>query len=394
MKPYNSVLIISAIVCFLSCKKAITNNSIGAEEIVIDVQHQEALSLDSIIKEVRFVRLETVENNFVGNISQLLIADSFLVVVDSRFAKSIQVFDMKGKYKNSIGRIGQGPEEYVELSFVCLSSIKDQVVVLDKMQGKIIYYSIHGQYDHSEPRTIPCNIFEFFLCGNKAYHTGSWGSTELGQYKDSALVVTNNKDSIHYGSCYEFYKDGQFAHKMKQSLWKFQDEIYFSPSFSNIIYLVTDSMVIPKYKINIASNGMPPLNSQITSEQFSKYFRKYYIFNGDMIELKDLTHINISTPSGNPFVVYSHAKKKTFFSTDQGSHPLFPFLKNLSPYTRYGDNTIVFAISAYHLMMNKEEWYKHEKDRQLLDDLYGGLTEESNPVLVFCHLNEKLGYEK
>ena len=294
-----------------SCVTSIKKDEItGAEEIVIDIQHQDTLSLDSIIKEVRFVRLETVENNFIGNISQLLIADSFLVVVDRRFAKSIQVFDMKGKYKNSIGRIGQGPEEYVELTFVCLSSTKKQIVVWDSMQGKIIYYNVNGAYEYSERRAVPGNTFEFFPDGKKAYHTGSWGLTGLGQYKDSALVVTTTKDSILYGACYEFYKDGQFAHKMKQSLWRFQDEIYFSPSFSNTIYLVTDSMVIPKYQINIASNGMPPINNQITSKQFEKYCRKHYFFNGDMIELKDLTHINISTPSGYPFVVYSHATTK------------------------------------------------------------------------------------
>jgi hypothetical protein len=41
-----------------------------------------------------------------------------------------------------------------------------------------------------------------------------------------------------------------------------------------------------------------------------------------------------------------------------------------------------------------EEWYKHEPDKKLLDDLYDGLTDDSNPVLVFCRLNEKIGYEE
>jgi|ThiBio_inoc_biof_1041523.scaffolds.fasta_scaffold01884_2 hypothetical protein len=49
------------------------------------------------------------------------------------------------------------------------------------------------------------------------------------------------------------------------------------------------------------------------------------------------------------FVVYSHANKKVFFSTDQWSYPLFSFLKNLSPYARYGDNTIVFDVLFYKL---------------------------------------------
>jgi hypothetical protein len=394
MKQYNTLLFICIIACFIACTKTITYNSIGAEEIVIDAQNQNALSLDSLIKKVEFIKLETTGKNFIGNISQLLITDSFLIVVDSRYAKAIHVFDMNGKYRNSIGQIGQGPDEYVELSFACLSPDKKQIAVLDKMRRKIIYYTINGKYEYSEYREILCSKFEFLPDGNKAYHTGSWGAVELGQYKDSALVVTNNKDSILYGAFYEFYKAGQFAYKMKQSLWRFKDEIYFSPGFSHTIYQVTDSMVTPKYYINITHNSMPLLNNQITDEQFSNYCREHYYFNGDMIELKDLTHINIRTPSGNPFVVYSHSKKQTFFSTDQGSHPLFPFLKNLSPLARYGDNAVVSAVSAYHLMINKEEWYKHEPDRQFLEDMYGGLTEDANPVLVICHLNERIGYEE
>ncbi len=45
-------------------------------------------------------------------------------------------------------------------------------------------------------------------------------------------------------------------------------------------------------------------------------------------------------------------------------------------------------------MINKEEWYKHELDRQFLEDMYGDLTIDSNPVLVLCHLNEKIGCEE
>jgi hypothetical protein len=55
----------------------------------------------------------------------------------------------------------------------------------------------------------------------------------------------------------------------------------YTPCLSNIIYQVTDSRVIPKYYINIARNGMPPINNQITDEIFDEYRKKYFRFNGD-----------------------------------------------------------------------------------------------------------------
>jgi hypothetical protein len=187
---------------------------------------------------------------------------------------------------------------------------------------------------------------------------------------------------------------GKFDYSSHKPLRKFNNEIYFTPDFSNIVYLVTDSMVIPKYCINIAWNGMPPMNKQITNDLFQEYCNKHFIFNSDYIELRDFTYLNIMAPRGYPFVVYSHAKKQTFFSTDQGKHPLFPFLKDMPPKARYRDNTVVFDVPAFHLIMNKEEWYKYEPDKKWLDGLYDGLTEDSNPVLVFCQLNERIGYEE
>jgi hypothetical protein len=104
-------------------------------------------------------------------------------------------------------------------------------------------------------------------------------------------------------------------------------------------------------------------------------------------ELQDLTWINILPPSGYPFVVYSHKKKETFFSVFKGSHPLFPFLNNFVPKARYKENSVVFDISSHWLMINKEEMYKNKANKIFLDNLFDGLTEDSNPVLAICHLN-------
>jgi hypothetical protein len=38
----------------------------------------------------------------------------------------------------------------------------------------------------------------------------------------------------------------------------------------------------------------------------------------------------------------------------------------------------------------KEELYKRETYKELLDDLYEGLNEDSNPVLFFYHLKKDI----
>lgn len=370
------------------------NKMIGAEEIVINAQNQIVLSLDSLIKKVEFIKLETTDNNIIGMISQVLFTDSLIIIADNESAKNIQVFDIKGKFKYQIGRIGQGPGEYTDITYICINPQTNHLVVFDKGQNKEISYTLEGSHVSSANTPFMLKYFEYIDNGCKAYYKAGLEDPTLGKFKNNPLIVTDSSNNVIYGDCVDFYKYNQFHTVMNRPLRKFANEVYFSPNFSNEIYVVTDSMVIPKYYINIAWNGMPPLNNQITTEIFDEYRKRNYFFNGDIIELQDFTFINIATPLGYPFVVYSHANKKVFFNTERGSHPLFPFLKGLAPHARYGDNAVVFDVSAHHLMINKEEWYKHEPDRQFLEDMYGDLTIDSNPVLVICHLNERIGYEE
>jgi hypothetical protein len=362
----------------------------GAEEILIDMRHQTELSLDSIVKKVECIKLETTNKSIIGKVSQILFTNNSIIVVDGESAMTINVFDVKGKFKYQIGQRGKGPGEYVEISNVSIEPRRNRIAVLDRMQNKVIYYAMNGDYDYSERTPFMLNYFEYLKNGFKAYYKYGMEDPRLGKFKYNPLIVTNPQNKIVYGDCDDLYEPNHFTYTMHRPLRKFSDEVYFSSNFSNTIYQVTDKMIVPKYHINIAWNAMPIINEQTTNKLFSEYCSRYIIFNGDIVELKDLSYINLMTPTGYPFVVYSHAKKKTFFSTDRGSHPLFPFIEGKAPLARYKDNAVVFDVSAYQLLMNKEKLYKSLSAKGLLDDLYNGLTENSNPVLIICHLNKDI----
>jgi hypothetical protein len=184
----------------------------GAEEIVIDARNQNALSLDSLIKSVDFIKLETTENNFIGDVSQLLFTDSLLIVVDNRHANAIYVFDMTGKFKCTAGRKGNGPGEYVEISYACLNPQKNRIVVLDRAQQRIIHYSLTGNHEYSEPLPFLLNCFEYLPNGNKAYYVGAYiKDPAYKEFKENALIITDSVNNIIYGACTDFYKEGQFS---------------------------------------------------------------------------------------------------------------------------------------------------------------------------------------
>jgi hypothetical protein len=372
-----------------SCTKAkvhfAEDNISAEEEIIIDAKNSKQLTFDSLIQTMNFIKLETTEDNLIGKISQILFTDSLIIIVDGRLSRSIQVFAIDGAFKYRIGAIGAGPDEYINLTNVCLVPQANQLSVLDGPQKKILYYTLEGKYVSSERTPFMLYYFEYLESGSKAFEVSNMRDPMVGQYKNCPLIVTDIKNNILYGACHD-YSSEKFNFTMNRPLRKIQKDVYFSPNFTNNIFLVQDTSVTAKYHINIKENGMPPLNSDITNELFEEYCKKYFYFNGDFIELADYTYVNILTPWGNQCAVYSHEKRETYLSLGSGNHPFYTFL-NDSPKARFKENTIVIDVDAYDLITQKEYLYKGGKFKVLLDSLFENITEDSNPVLFFYNLN-------
>ena len=66
---------------FSSCSKSskvIQSNLSSLEEIVIDPQKGQRLPFDSLIEKIEYVKLESLNDNLIGKISQILFSDSLL----------------------------------------------------------------------------------------------------------------------------------------------------------------------------------------------------------------------------------------------------------------------------------------------------------------------------
>ena len=381
-------LSIVLIACLLfSCSKpsgSVNTDLSALEEIIIDPQNGEKLSLDSLIENVEFIKLESLDENLIGKISQILFSDNLLFIVDSESTKSINIFDLKGNFIHRIHHVGNGPEEYVDISNVCIVPHKNELAILDRAQRRTLYYNFSGKYVSTEQIPFINNYYEYLESGNKAFEIYGMKDSVLGNDKDNSLVVT---DSVH-NVIYSFFKDiyrRNFYYTKNKTIRKFDKEIYYSPNITDTIYCVKDSLITAKYFINITQNNATDIEITNT-EQFHKILESHYFFNGDFIELKDFTYINIMSPWGYPSAVYVHSNRKTFLNTGVGNHPFFTFM-NSAPKARYGDNCIVFDVQSYQILAQKTRLYQSSDYKQELDQLFENLTEDSNPVLFLFHFN-------
>lgn len=388
MKKYCLWLAYLYCICFFSCKEFHKESSLPlktaeSKMLELDVElDKNTLPFDSLMDFVSFVKLETTGDNLVGAISQILFVNNKIIVVDFDVSKTITVYDESGKFLNKIGKLGQGPEEYAYLEHVALTPDKSMVVVVDMGSGNLKYFGLDGDFIKSVKFPFWFSNCEFIsnyiIAGH--YSGGNMIQKNNVSYKPQ-LVITDLKGNILSSGFQSFYSKN-FASTTFMPLRKFDNEVIYCPPFSDTIYHVSEKGLCPLYHLNIKRTSPIVIDNNITDNSWEEYIENNPFFNGDIIELKDATMINISERYKNwsRFIIYSKKQDKIFSCTGTLSNPFFRIFS--VPKARYKDDMIVVDESASNIIANSNIFYQLG-EKNLVDALFKDLTEDSNPVLFF-----------
>ena len=388
MKIYCLWLAYLYCICFFSCKELHKESSLPLEtaeskmlELDIDLD-KNTLPFDSLMDFVSFVKLETTEDNLIGGISQILFVNNKIIVVDFDVSKTITVYDESGKFLNKIGKLGQGPEEYAYLGHVILTPDKSTVVVVDMGSGNLKYFGLDGNFIKSVKFPFWFSRCEFIndniIAGH--YSGGNMVQKNNVSYKPQ-LVITDLKGNILSSGFQSFYSKN-FASTTFMPLLKFDNEVIYCPPFSDTIYHVSEKGLCPLYHLNIQRASPIIIDNNTTDNSWEEYKENNPFFNGEIIELKDVTMINISERYKNwsRFIIYSKKQDKIFGCTGTLSNPFFRIFS--VPKARYKDDMIVVDERASNIIANRNIFYQLG-EKNIVDKLFKDLTEDNNPVLFF-----------
>ena len=389
MKIYCLWLAFLYCICLFSCKEFHKEPSLSLKtaeskmlELDIDLD-KNTLPFDSLMDFVSFVKLETTGDNLIGAISQILFVNNKIIVVDFDVSKTITVYDESGKYLNNIGKLGQGPGEYAYLGHVTLTPDKSMVVVVDMGSGYLKYFGLDGNFVKSKKTPFWFSSCEFItdeiIAGNYDGGNTLYGENN-SQYKPQ-LIITNLQGNVFH-SGFKSYYNKKFTMSTMMPLRKFEDKVFYSPPFSDTIYHLTQKGIHPEYHLNMNRTKPLIINADMTNEYYHEYTENNPMFNGEIIELKDATMINISERYKNwsRFIIYSKKQDKIFSCTGTLSNPFFRIFS--VPKARYKDDMIVVDERASNIIANRNIFYQLG-EKNIVDKLFKDLTEDSNPVLFF-----------
>ena len=130
MKNKISLIIIFSLSCFIFIGCATNVSTVKDKGHTVSLSEIELFLADSVFfKSSIVVPLETNSSSLVQKITRMCIVQDTLFILDSALSK-VFIFDMKGHYLGGIHEIGNGPQEYIHISDICINPIRKCIALL------------------------------------------------------------------------------------------------------------------------------------------------------------------------------------------------------------------------------------------------------------------------
>ncbi|MDR1373051.1 MAG: 6-bladed beta-propeller [Dysgonamonadaceae bacterium] len=254
------------------------------KKITIDaIDENTVMKYSEIYSDVRFVRLETQDNCLIGRINKIIAVDDKFIILDEHSAKKIFVFDSSGKFLNTVGSNGAGPEEYDEPDDMAYDEHNDELLVWCHNRKTIMKFKLDGTF----VKNIKVNYWAASIHAvdkNSCLLYLNNYTQKDGKINDHNILIIDDSGNVVSGLL-PYNKDGiKLSPPSGDDFFTFQKELLFSPYYRNRTFKInTDSAKIStKYFFDFGKNNIPSslIYSVDTDREFDKKIRNMdYAFN-------------------------------------------------------------------------------------------------------------------
>jgi hypothetical protein len=220
--------------------------------IVIDIDNankENVLYLSDYFKNVHPVALENNEEALIGRVNKIAALNEFIIILDKSISKNLFIFDKDGKFIRKIGRIGNAPGEFVDISDFTIDSGNNIIYLLDSHSQRINWYEISsGKFINSiRIKNNYVRSYHIQYIAGKMYADAYFPK----ESENNFLLRTLNLTTGEQESCW-----------MSKSIYnKGWNELYFDRSdifISNNSPIVKFNQTFMDMVVSIAPEGVSP----------------------------------------------------------------------------------------------------------------------------------------
>lgn len=138
-----------------------------------------SLPLSEAAAKVEVVPLEVTDESLIGEVFKMKVTDSDIWVKHHKDERILR-FSRSGKFLNKVGKVGQGPEEYIRMADFFVDENSKEVYIQTTIVG-VKVYDYEGNYKRTTTKTSPDDVFmtmyfqlalydnKFFIAQNMAF---------------------------------------------------------------------------------------------------------------------------------------------------------------------------------------------------------------------------------
>ena len=386
MKHYSFALIFASILLY-SCGGNGTSNSTGDLSRMdrVEIKDQRKISVDSIVEKIDYVKLGETGDVLIGKVTDLLITPDHIIVGDTRQAKAVFIFDRAGNSQAVISRLGRGPQEYMDLRTIFLTSDQQAIGIVDNSMKKLLYFDLQGNFIKKQDLPFSCNGIEFLNDKTMMLVSDGWAdklpALETYPNKKDLLFFTDTTLQIQSSAIVNPFDVTKFNYAPVYKK-KFDDRIYVGKALGDTIYQVTADEIFPRYWIDMtAVDGVANFGEDMSNEKV-KQIKGTHFFGNIYVESDDYAMFLLADKQRKVCPILFNKSTKKSYNIDFCSQTALG-MEVLS--AEFSDkNQFISVIPAFQFLT----FCPDVPGVELRNEIKEGLTDEDNPVLLFYTLKD------
>lgn len=381
MKIWNSFIIVAVLYALCGCADKNVDGKLEGK--IVDFGNPKQFNSSDIMNNYAYVKLDDSELALVGGIDQLECFQDRIYILDTYKSGALFVFSKTGALLSKLEKKGNGPGEFVSPHSFKIDP-QGYLYVLDRMLSKLLKYRLDDMgfiEEISLPAPAPVS---FSMVPNDSlfvYYYPVWKESPLGRKQ---LVIADRYGKI-VNLLYDAPLSSKVLHGDSNNMYICSGKLKIYPFFSNEVYNISIDSLVNCYHFLWGKYTMPDeslfneyeQSGDIMKELLSgdkDWIRFIYVYETEqslMVKYYIKKDFYISGWNKNTGRMFNVSNEDITDDLGMGGH--FPLPVGIC------EQQIVGAIYPSEIEINKVTDSK-------LKPLLEGITEESNPILVFYNL--------
>lgn len=210
-------------------------------------------SVEDLVGDYNLIQLETTDESLLSGIHQIHVMNHKLYITDRRL-RGVYIFTDKGEFLAKIKNLGQGPEEYLQVSSFETDPYQNRLLLADNFSKRLFIYDELGNLQ----KVIPLDFAPMQILSDKSGRFMHLNSTTRNGYSSDTMENTNVHILDANGKVIDCLLPDQTPKRIDIASaltpsYTADGKLLYLPVLGDTIYRVEESGVVPLYVLRSES---------------------------------------------------------------------------------------------------------------------------------------------